>query len=103
VNILGVRDSGEPMPGVIAVHQRLPIGDVVDDLLLVASCSLPTTAPEDLRGPLALEGAALHGEAASGAVPSSVAWLGPGLGTMSGRHFAEGASTPKSNSAALPT
>jgi len=23
------------MPGVIAVHQRLPIGDVVDDLLLV--------------------------------------------------------------------
>jgi hypothetical protein len=33
---------GEPMPGVIAVHQRLPIGHVVDDLLLVASCSLPT-------------------------------------------------------------
>ncbi len=33
---------GEPMPGVIAVHQRLPIGDVVDDLLLVASCSLAT-------------------------------------------------------------
>lgn len=33
---------GESMPGVIAVHQRLPIGDVVDDLLLVASCSLPT-------------------------------------------------------------
>lgn len=31
---------GEPMPGVIAVHQRLPIGYVVDDLLLVASCSL---------------------------------------------------------------
>lgn len=33
---------GEPMPGVIAVHQRLPIGEVVDDLLLVASCSLAT-------------------------------------------------------------
>ena len=33
---------GEPMPGVIAVHQRLPIGDVIDDLLLVASCSLAT-------------------------------------------------------------
>jgi len=29
------------MPGVIAVHQRLPIGSVVDDLVLVASCSLP--------------------------------------------------------------
>jgi hypothetical protein len=27
------------MPGVVAVHQRLPIGDVIDDLLLVASCS----------------------------------------------------------------
>lgn len=33
---------GEPMPGVIAVHQRLSIGDVLDDLLLVASCSLET-------------------------------------------------------------
>ena len=33
---------GEAMPGVIAVHQRLPIGSVVDDLLLVATCSLPT-------------------------------------------------------------
>lgn len=31
---------GEAMPGVIAVHQRLPIGSVVDDLLLVATCSL---------------------------------------------------------------
>lgn len=30
----------EPMPGVIAVHQRLPIGDVLDDLRLVTSCSL---------------------------------------------------------------
>ena len=28
-------------PGVIAVHQRLPIGSVVDDLVLVASCSVP--------------------------------------------------------------
>jgi len=33
---------GDPMPGVIAVHQRLPIGSVVDDLVLVASCSLPS-------------------------------------------------------------
>jgi len=33
--------SGQFMPGVIAVHQRLPIGTVVDDLVLVASCSLP--------------------------------------------------------------
>jgi hypothetical protein len=32
---------GDSMPGLIAVHQRLPIGSVVDDLVLVASCSLP--------------------------------------------------------------
>lgn len=32
---------GQSMPGVIAVHQRLPIGAVVDDLVLVASCSFP--------------------------------------------------------------
>ena len=32
---------GQYMPGVIAVHQRLPIGAVVDDLVLVASCSFP--------------------------------------------------------------
>mgnify|MGYP000007275143 CR=1 FL=1 len=32
---------GESMPGVIAVHQRLPIGSVVDDLVLAASCSFP--------------------------------------------------------------
>jgi hypothetical protein len=32
---------GQYMPGVIAVHQRLPIGTVVDDLVLVASCSFP--------------------------------------------------------------
>jgi hypothetical protein len=29
------------MPGLIAVHQRLSIGTVVDDLLLVTTCSLP--------------------------------------------------------------
>lgn len=40
---------GEPMPGVIAVHQRLPIGDVVDDLLLVASCSLVTDWIDGVR------------------------------------------------------
>ena len=34
------------MPGLIAVHQRLSIGSVVDDLLLVATCSLPS----DLAG-----------------------------------------------------
>ena len=32
---------GQYMPGVIAVHQRLPIGAVVDDLVLVASCGFP--------------------------------------------------------------
>jgi len=30
---------GEPMPGVIIVHQRLPLGGVIDDLLVVAECS----------------------------------------------------------------
>jgi hypothetical protein len=32
---------GQPMPGVIAVHQRLPIARVIDDLVLVATCSEP--------------------------------------------------------------
>jgi hypothetical protein len=32
----------EAMPGVIAVHQRLSISVVVDDLLIVATCSLPS-------------------------------------------------------------
>jgi predicted nuclease of predicted toxin-antitoxin system len=30
----------QPMPGVIAVHQRLAIRDVVEDLVLVATCSV---------------------------------------------------------------
>jgi hypothetical protein len=33
---------GDAMPGLIAVHQRLSIGSVVDDLILVAACSLPS-------------------------------------------------------------
>jgi predicted nuclease of predicted toxin-antitoxin system len=32
---------GEPMPGVIEVLSRAPIGEVVDDLLLVVVCSTP--------------------------------------------------------------
>ncbi|HEY5373506.1 MAG TPA: hypothetical protein VIK01_07450 [Polyangiaceae bacterium] len=32
--------AAKAMPGVIAVHQRLPIALVVDDLVLVASCSV---------------------------------------------------------------
>jgi hypothetical protein len=32
---------GDHVPGVIAVHQRLAIGDVVDDLVLVATCGAP--------------------------------------------------------------
>jgi predicted nuclease of predicted toxin-antitoxin system len=31
--------GGDPMPGVIAVHQRLGIGSVVEDLVLVATWS----------------------------------------------------------------
>jgi predicted nuclease of predicted toxin-antitoxin system len=34
----------QPMPGVIAVHQRAGIGEVLDDLVLTVSCS----APDDL-------------------------------------------------------
>jgi hypothetical protein len=30
---------GQPMPGVIAVHQHLAIGRVVEDLVLIATCS----------------------------------------------------------------
>jgi len=32
-------ERGEPMPGVIEVLARAPIGQVVDDLLLVLQCS----------------------------------------------------------------
>jgi hypothetical protein len=38
VNIRGVREAGRGGQP----DQRLPIGDVIDDLLLVASCSLAT-------------------------------------------------------------
>src|SRR5262245_62765330 len=31
----------EPMPGVIEVRSRAPIGEVVEDLLLVVACSTP--------------------------------------------------------------
>jgi len=31
----------ESMPGVIVAHQRLPIGDVIEDLVLIATCSTP--------------------------------------------------------------
>ncbi len=33
---------GEVMPRVIAVHQRLLIGEVLNDLGLVATCSVPS-------------------------------------------------------------
>jgi predicted nuclease of predicted toxin-antitoxin system len=31
--------QGQPMPGIIAVHQRLALGGVISDLLMVAECS----------------------------------------------------------------
>ena len=31
--------AGQPMPGVIAVSQALPVGQVIEDLLLVVQCS----------------------------------------------------------------
>jgi hypothetical protein len=36
---------GAAMPGAIAVQQRLSIGSVVDDLVLLASCSFPEDWP----------------------------------------------------------
>jgi predicted nuclease of predicted toxin-antitoxin system len=33
--------AGQPMPGVIAVSQSLPMAQVIEDLLLVAQCSAP--------------------------------------------------------------
>jgi hypothetical protein len=33
--------SGLPMPGVFAVSQLAPIGQVIEDLVLLAECSLP--------------------------------------------------------------
>jgi hypothetical protein len=33
--------AGHAMPGVIVGHQRLPIGDVIEDLVLIAMCSTP--------------------------------------------------------------
>jgi Domain of unknown function (DUF5615) len=33
--------SGLPMPGVFAVSQLAPIGRVIEDLVLLAECSLP--------------------------------------------------------------
>jgi hypothetical protein len=32
--------SGKPMPGLFAVNRRLPIREIIEDLLLVAECSL---------------------------------------------------------------
>lgn len=33
-------EAGRPMPGILAVHSRGPIGSAIDDLLLLAECSL---------------------------------------------------------------
>jgi predicted nuclease of predicted toxin-antitoxin system len=38
--------SGQPMPGVIVVHQMLAIGEIIEDLVLIAECAMP----EDLAG-----------------------------------------------------
>lgn len=32
-------ESGKPMPGVFEIPQSLPVGDTVEDLLLIAECS----------------------------------------------------------------
>lgn len=33
--------AGKPMPGVFVVRESLPVGRVIDDLLILAECSLP--------------------------------------------------------------
>jgi hypothetical protein len=33
--------SGMPMPGVFAVSQSLPIGKAIEDIVLLAECSIP--------------------------------------------------------------
>jgi hypothetical protein len=33
--------AGEPMPGVFEVRRTLPLGQVIDDLILIAECSMP--------------------------------------------------------------
>lgn len=33
-------DAGQPMPGVFAVQSRAPLGAVIEDLALVAECSV---------------------------------------------------------------
>lgn len=32
---------GQPMPGVFEVSQRLPVGQAIEEILLIASCSQP--------------------------------------------------------------
>ena len=33
--------TGRPMPGVFEVSRKTPIGDIIDDILLIADASLP--------------------------------------------------------------
>ena len=34
--------AGDPMPGLVAVPRDVPIGDAIDDVLLIAKCGLPS-------------------------------------------------------------
>jgi hypothetical protein len=34
-------ERGETLSGLVVVHQRLPVGDVLEDLVLIATCSNP--------------------------------------------------------------
>jgi uncharacterized protein DUF5615 len=38
-------ESGQPMPGVVALLQNIGAGRVIDDILLIALCSMP----EDMK------------------------------------------------------
>jgi hypothetical protein len=41
--------TGEPMPGVIATSQSLPLRPVIDDLILIATCSEPEDWTNQIR------------------------------------------------------
>ncbi len=41
--------GGQPMPGVFAIPQDVPIGIVIDELILLAECSLENEWAEQVR------------------------------------------------------
>jgi hypothetical protein len=52
--------SGLPMPGVFAVSQLAPISQVIEDLMLLAKCSLPGEWEGQVQLLAIIAGAAVH-------------------------------------------